>query len=93
MATLAIACLGLLAWALILQSKRLLWRRYAPDLEWLGAYKNKVTGERVCGICLKKDCIAIPLIADGADFACAACKQAIGKKEGGGEKRGFLITV
>ena len=44
-------------------------------------------------ICLKKDCIAIPLIADGIDFACAACKQAIGKKEAGGENRSFVVSV
>jgi hypothetical protein len=44
-------------------------------------------------ICLKKDCLAIPLIADGIDFACAARKQAIGKKEAGGENRSFVVSV
>lgn len=80
-ATLAIICLVLLVWVWVLESRRLLMRKFEPDKIWLGAYKNKKSGEMICGICLGKDGKVIPLTDLGGDFKCGACGESILRKE------------
>jgi len=74
----SLLCCALAAWVWNLKSKTRLLKRFAPDKEWVGAYRNKA-GDPFCGICLNKDGSVVPLIWAGEDLGCVTCKALIHK--------------
>jgi hypothetical protein len=77
LATLAILCLVEGAWIWMLTSKKMLLKKYDVDKFWIGLYRHKQTGEKVCGTCLNKGIVSPLVSLSTVQFSCGTCKTIV----------------
>jgi len=75
----AIVCVLQYVWIDSLMNKKNVLKKYQREPDSPGVYRDKRTGEKVCGVCLRGKGMISPLLKSGEGGAlwCVPCKTQI----------------